>query len=226
MRPLLSATLLTLAVVGRLHAQTEEVLRTAFEGRTVRLRLDMPGSSQGVDVYPGTPRPIDFPRHAGRLKDFGTAIRRGDEALVTKVKVKVKDDLIEFHLGGGGYGTFGDETSADVSVSDTPKTEREKNLERDLQGVTDPEQKRRIREELDGLRKAREREDARNQAAAAVARETKEANIRQRRLEGGSRFNLRYKPRVPVSALTPEAVRAALAEYVDGVLIRYTIASP
>ena len=43
----------------------------------------------------------------------------------------------------------------------------------------------------------------------------KEANIRQRRLEGGSRFNLRYKPVVPAEALTPEGVMQALAEYVD-----------
>ncbi|MBA3344916.1 MAG: hypothetical protein H0T44_06375 [Gemmatimonadales bacterium] len=64
----------------------------------------MPGTEAGVDVYPGTPRPLDYPRHADRLKDFGTSIRSGEEAMVTKVKVKSKH--IEFQLDGGGTGPW------------------------------------------------------------------------------------------------------------------------
>src|SRR2546422_3548885 len=194
-------------------AQSDEALRPSFEGKTVRLKTEMPGTEAGVDVYPETAPPIDFPRHATRLKRAGTALRRGDEVLVTKVKVK--RDLIEFQLAGGGYGTFGDDDSPNVFVPSASKTEREKNLERDLEKTTDPAQRRRMREELDALRRDRERENARNQAEAAQAQQTKEANIRQRRLEGGSRFNLRYNPVVPSEALTPDGVMRALAEYVD-----------
>jgi len=194
-------------------AQSEDQLRTFFEGKTVRVKIEMPGTEDGVDVYPGTAHPIDFPKHATRLKRSGTALRRGDEVLVTKVKVK--KDLIEFQLGGGGYGTFGDDDSPNVFVPSAPKTEREKNLEKDLEKTTDPTQRRRMSEELDALRRDRQRENARNQAEAAQARQTKEANIRQRRLEGGSRFNLRYNPVVPSEALTPDGVMQALAEYVD-----------
>jgi len=96
-----------------------------------------------------------------------------------------------------------------------PKTEREKNLEKDLEKATDPTQRRKMSEELDALRRDRQRENARNQTEAAQAKQTKDANIRQRRLEGGSRFNLRYKPVVPSEALTPDGVMQALAEYVD-----------
>ncbi|MEO8030298.1 MAG: hypothetical protein ABI765_05590 [Gemmatimonadota bacterium] len=206
--------LLLLATTARAAtAQTEDQLRSYFEGRSVVARIEMPGSDDGVDVYPGTSQPIDFPRHASRLKRFGTAVHRGDELLITKVKVK--KDLIEFQLGGGGYGTFGDDASPDVSVPSAPRTEREKNLEKDVKHQSDPAKLRAMREELDALRKDREREDAHNQAAAAEASQIKEANIRQRRLEGGSRFNLRYKPVVPGSALTAESVMRALAEYVD-----------
>src|SRR3989449_8296093 len=194
-------------------AQSDEALRPSFEGKTVRLKIEMPGTEDGVDVYPGTAHPIDFPRHATRLKRAGTALRRGDEVLVTKVKVK--RNLIEFQLAGGGYGTFGDDDSPNVFVPSASKTEREKNLERDLEKTTDPAQRRRMREELDALRRDRERENARNQAEAAQAQQTKEANIRQRRLEGGSRFNLRYKPVVPPEALTPDALMQVLAEYLD-----------
>jgi len=194
-------------------AQSEEQIRAYFEGSSVRVKLEMPGTSQGVDVYPGRLQPIDFPRHASRLKRFGTAIRRGEGVLVTKVKLK--DDLIEFQLGGGGYGTFGDDASTHVSVPLASKTVREKNLERDIPRTTDPVQLRKLKEELDALKRAREREDARNRAEAVQAQQAKEANIRQRRLEGGSRFNLRYSPVVPPEAITPEGIMQALAAYVE-----------
>lgn len=194
-------------------AQSEDQLRSFFEGRSVVVKIEMPGSEAGVDVYPGTPRPIDFPKLASRLKQYGTALRRGDEVLVTKVKVK--QDLIEFQLAGGGYGTFGDDASSHVNVPFAPKTEREKTLEKQVDQTTDPAERRRLHDELDRLRSSRERENARNQARAAEAQQIKEANIRQRRLEGGSRFNLRYKPAVPADALSPQSVMDALADYVD-----------
>ena len=198
---------------GSLAAQSEAALKEYFEGRTVTPKLAMPGTENGVDVYPGSPRPLDYPRYADRLKDYGTSIKSGEPVTVTRIKVKSK--LIEFQLGGGGYGTFGDETSSNVSTASAPKTRREKNLEAELKRETDPVKKRAMKEELDELRAAREREDARNRSAVAEAQEHRKQNIRQRRLEGGSRFNLRYSDRVPADALTPDAVMAALAQYVD-----------
>jgi hypothetical protein len=211
-----SLALLIIAATAPLRparAQSEDQLRAFFEGRTIRVKIEMPGTEDGVDVYPGTAQPIDFPKHATRLKRAGAALRRGDEVLVTKVKVK--KDLVEFQLGGGGYGTFGDDDSPNIYVPSASKTEREKNLEKDLEKTTDPAQRRRMREELDALKRDRQREDARNHAEAAQAQQVKQANIRQRRAEGGSRFNVRYKPVVPPDALTPDGVMRALAEYVD-----------
>ena len=194
-------------------AQTEAILRRTLEGQQIRVRIDMPGSEQGVDVYPGTSQKVNYPQHAGRLKRFGTAIRSGDIAMITKIRLK--GDHLEVHLDGGGYGTFGDETSSDVYVPTLEKTEREKNLEKELDKATDPAVRRRLREELDSLRKERERQQARIRAEAAQAEAMKEANIRQKRLEGGSRFNLRYRDRVPVEELRPEAVMAALSDFVE-----------
>jgi hypothetical protein len=196
-----------------LSAQSEAALKKFFEGRTVTVRQAMPGTEEGVDVYPGTQRPLDYPKYANRLKEHGTAIRSGESALVTKIKVKAKH--IEFQLDGGGYGTMGDETSPNVSTAVAPKTRREKNLEAELKREADPVKKRAMREELDDLRREREREDARNRSAVAEAEEHRKQNIRQRRLEGGSRFNIRYQDQLPMEALTPNAVIAALSEYVD-----------
>ncbi len=213
---MLAARLLPLALCllpPALHAQSEAELKERFEGRPVSLKLAMPGTEDGVDLYPGTDKPLDYPRYASRLKNSGTAIRSGQSALVTKIRVK--SNLIEFQLDGGGYGTMGDETSSNVNVGSAPKTKREQNLEGELRRETDPARKRAMKEELDDLRREREREDARNRATVADAEEHKKENIRQRRIEGGSRFNLRYRDGVPQSARTAESVMQALAEYVD-----------
>ena len=213
MRPALILGVLLPACALPVAAQSEAVLRDYFEGRSVTLKQPMPGTEDGVDVYPGTSRPLDYPRYAKRLKDHGTAIRSGESAIVTKIKVKSKH--IEFQLDGGGYGTMGDETSSTVSTEPAPKTRREKNLEVEVKRETDPVRKRAMREELDDLRREREREDARNRAAVAEAQEHRKQNIRQRRLEGGSRFNIRYQDQMPAGALSPTSVMAALADYVD-----------
>lgn len=212
LRSLALAAVLLLAT-RPLSGQTETVLKEYFEGRMVSPKLAMPGTEDGVDVYPGSPRPLDYSRYANRLKEYGTAIRAGEPVTVTKVRMKSKH--IEFQLGGGGYGTFSDETSSTVSVPPAPITKREKNLDAELKRETDPGRKRALKEELDELKSAREREDARNRSALAEAQEHRKQNIRQRRMEGGSRFNLRYTDRVPREALTPEAVIAALRQYVD-----------
>ncbi len=196
-----------------LAAQTETVLKEYFEGMTVSPKLAMPGTEDGIDIYPGSPRPLDYPKYASRLKKFGTAIKAGEPVTVTKIRLKSKH--IEFQLGGGGYGTFGDETSSNVGTQAAPKTKREKNLEAEIPRETDPAKKRAMKEELDDLQAAREREDARNRSAVAEAEEHRKQNIRQMRLEGGSRFNIRYQDEVRSEALTPQSVMAALAQYLD-----------
>ena len=97
---------LMLTHITALSAQDEARLRRALEGKRVTVKIDMPASQEGVDVFPGSNRPIDFPKLSGRLKKYGVAVKEGESAMITKVKVK--DDLVELQLGGGGYGTSGD----------------------------------------------------------------------------------------------------------------------
>ena len=220
---LLALVELSLAPLA-LAAQDEGALRRYFEGRLVTVRLDMPGTEDGVDVNPGTSRPLDYPKYATRIKDYGIAIRNGASVMVTKLKVK--DKLIEFQLGGGGFGTFGDDDSPTVSVSAVAKTRRERDLEKAVKAEQDRDRKRDMERELDDLRQAREREDRRNEAIAATATEQKREHVRQRRLEGGSRFNLRYRNGVPASALTPEAITQALEKYVEFPGDRFSASTP
>jgi hypothetical protein len=211
--PRFAAWVVILASASPLAAQDETALKAQFEGRTVAVRMDLPATEDGVDVFPAATPPMDFSRYQSRVKRFGVAIRQGETAMVTRVKVKSK--LIEFQLGGGGYGTSGDQTDPSVGFTAAPKTERERNLERDVKDVRDPVVKRRMQDELDYLRSQREREDRRNRALVAEATERRRVFIQERRLAGGSRFNLRWRDAVPASALTPAGVEAALATYVD-----------
>lgn len=206
--------LLTLLPALPLVAQDEGALRTAFEGRTVTVLLDMPATSSGVNVHPERSQPIDFSQLASRLKDHGTAIRRGESVMVTKVRVKKSH--IEFQLGGGGYGTFGDEVAPAPGVVTAPqgKSRREEDLERQVRAETDRDKRRQLQRELDDLRRTRERENARLQVEQEQARQLAEANLRDRRLDAGSRFNVHYADAVPAAALTPAGLQAALAAYV------------
>ena len=193
-------------------AQNEAALKSYFEGRHVMVRFDMPGTSDGVNVFADGKRPLDFGAYREDLTKYGTAIHAGQPAMVTLVKVK--KDLIEFQLDGGGYGTFGDDTSTSVYMPLVEKSARERELEQRIREEDDRDRRRRLESELDELRETRERENRR----IATERDRDEAlkieRLAERRLAGGSRSNLRYQDHVP-AGMRPDDVMAALAEYVD-----------
>ena len=91
-------------------AQTEAQLKQAFEGQYVFVRMEMPATHKGVDLNPAREPSVDFSTYSARLREFGVALREGDRVMVTSVRVKKKN--IEFHLGGGGYGVWGDDSGS------------------------------------------------------------------------------------------------------------------
>ena len=44
-------------------AQSEAEMRDFFEGKSVRVKIDMPASQEGIDVFPDARRPLDFAGH-------------------------------------------------------------------------------------------------------------------------------------------------------------------
>jgi hypothetical protein len=207
---LIAAAILAHPVLA--SAQDEAAVRSALEGRRVTVTIDMPGSEDGVDIQADSSRPLDYQRYGERLKAYGTAIRAGETATVTLVKIK--KDLIEFQLGGGGFGTFSDDTSTSVPIRLVEKSERERTLEKTVRKEDDPRRRRELERELNDLRARREGENRRLEALRVAAEERKRARIADERLRGGSRFNLRYEGRVPPGITATEVV-AALASYVD-----------
>ena len=198
-----------------LRAQDEQALKDRFEGRKVAVKIDCPATNAGidVDVFPNGGSQLDYNSYAKRLKSYGVALKDGDSVLVTKVKAK--KDMIEFQLGGGGYGTAGDDTDTSVHFTPAPKSQRETDLEKAFDNEQDPKKKRLIKEELDTLRWQRERDDDRNRRKAEADAAARADLIHQKRLQGGSRFNLYFGSKLNPQDLTAERIMKALERWVD-----------
>jgi hypothetical protein len=212
-RPLVAAVVLSsLLAVPVVAARDYTYLKDVFEGRRVTVRIDMPATSDGVNVHVDSRRGLDVNEYRNNLRRYGVAIREGESVMVTLVKVK--SDLIEFQLGGGGYGTFFDDTDTSANIPYIGKSDRERSLERQVRDETDRNRRRQLERELDVLRDRRERENHRIRIERERISEYKEERLAFRRLQAGSRFNIRFRDRVPYD-LRPEDITDALAQYVD-----------
>jgi hypothetical protein len=206
-----AAALLTTCAAS-VAAQDETALKSYFEGRRITLRMDMPGSADGVDLQVDPPKSLDYKKYRENLKRYGIAINYGDSSRVTFIKVK--GNRIEVQIGGGGFGTFGDDTSTSSNIRLLEQTEREKTLETRVKDETDKHRKRALQRELNDLRDRRESENRILRAESDRIEEAKRQRIAEKRLQGGSRFNLRWSPKVPAT-IKPEDIEKALVEYVD-----------
>ena len=162
-------------------------LESYFLGKEVAVKLDMPGTQQGVDLNFDKSPALDWNSYSSRVKNFGVSLHKGDVARVTKFVVK--KDRIEFQLDGGGFGTAGDDSSTSVSPVSVAKSDYERDLEKQLAAATDAAKKRDLQHELDRERDRRKREEDRNKAEATYASQIKAQQVGEKRLHGGSRFN-------------------------------------
>ena len=194
-------------------AQNPDALSPYFEGKQVTVKIDMPATQKGVDIYPNRQPTLDAKSYGDRLKQFGVSLQKGDTTMVTKVKVN--KDNVEFQLGGGGYGTAGDNTDTSVHFTPADKSDREKELENQLSNETDPDRRRSLQRELDNVRRDRERRDAYNQARAQDDAARRTDQIGMKRQQGGSRFNIRVNTKAMGDSLTPQVIQDALAQYVS-----------
>ncbi len=191
----------------------QAALQSYFVGRQITLQIDMPGTAKGVDLRQDRDDPMDWKQYSSRLKEFGPAIRSGDRSTITTLVVK--KNLIEFQLDGGGFGTFWDDDSTTVTPYHVDKSNYEKQLERDLRNTTDPQRRRDLQRELDYARSRREREQRADDRAAQIASQMKTQQVADKRIRGGSRFNMRWNSAIPQDQLTPDAVMKMLEAYVD-----------
>ena len=202
-----------LAVAAPLCAQNADSVKSYFTGKQVVLKIDMPGTQKGVDLKFNQNPPMNWKDYSSRVKQFGAAIRKGATARVTSVVVK--GDMIEFQLDGGGFGTFGDDTQTKVDSKQVDKSDYEKTLEDQIANTDDPDKKAQLQRDLEREQAKRQREQQANDRSAQIASQAKAEQVAEKRAQGGSRFNLRWKGSIPQAQLTPEAIMKLLADYVD-----------
>jgi hypothetical protein len=193
--------------------QADSSLEGYFTGKQVVVKIDMPGSQKGIDLKFNKPSPMDWNDYSSRLKSDGISIHKGDVARVTKFVAK--SDMIEFQLNGGGFGTAGDDTNTVVATTAVPKSQYEKDLEKQIATATDAKKKQELQNDLNKERSRRGRTDAQNQNDAKIASQMKAQQVADERLQGGSRFNLRWQGSIPSDSRNPDAVMKLLADYVD-----------
>jgi hypothetical protein len=209
-RALFAAVVVVSASVSA-AAQEESVMRDFFEGKSVVIKMDMPATQQGVDIFPDARQAVDLKQYSQRVKSFGIAVKKGESVMITRVHVK--DKLIEFQLDGGGYGTFGDDTGS-VSTPSVPKSQREKDLEKGIKTEDDPYRKARMQRELDRAAHRRERQDAANKAASASATEAKRLGSPAIACTA-DRDSASVTTKASPSACGRTSVMRALSDYVD-----------
>jgi hypothetical protein len=202
-----------LAGVSGAAAQNPDALSPYFEGKQVTVKMDMPGTQKGVDIYPNRQPPLDAKSYGDRLKQFGVSLQRGETVMVTKVKVN--KDNVEFQLGGGGFGTAMDNSDTSVHFTPSGKSDREKDLENQISNESDPDRRRSLQRELDYVRSQRERRDRIDNARAQDDAERRTGQVAMKRQQGGSRFNIKLDARGMGDSLTPQVIQNALAEYVS-----------
>lgn len=196
-----------------LAAQNEEALRRFFEGRNVRVKMDLPATKEGMDVYWRQDPPVHMQTYSQRMRQFGPALRSGDSVAVTAVKVKGKN--IEFQLGGGGYGVAGDDTGS-VSVPSVPKSNREIELEKQISRESNSDNRDRLKRELARVRDQRESEERRQRARAKELEILKKQEIANLRMQAGSRINLWFQDgRLKESVPTPQELMQMLEDWID-----------
>ena len=202
--------LLTTLFVTSLGAQDEGTLKRFFESKQVRVKLDLPGTDDGVDLYPQREPVLDAGKYGQRRARHQIALRQGDLAMVTRVHVKGKN--IEFQLNGGGYSG----ASVAPSLPMVTKSRYERDLENDLKNTTDSRERSRIQSALSrerSRRYAEERERDRRQKQLEIEMRPE---FERRERDGGARFNLWFNDGYLKEAVpTPDHLMKLLADYVD-----------
>lgn len=186
-------------------------LGTAWEGKTVKAKIDFPATHEGVDLHMERERPFDTGSYDRRIRQYGVAVPAGQPIVLTKVKVK--DKSIELHLGEGGYGTFWNERET-PSVS-TNKSSRERSLESQLRSEKDSGRRRSIESNLRYERLQRERKEERERDPNSATNVARKQRVTAKRLAGGSRLNLKFESEAAAQAATAEQIQRLLAGYLD-----------
>lgn len=168
-----------------------------LQGRTVRLKVDMPGDDSGLDVVSGQ---MNIETQRARLAKYGAALRAGQRVAITLVKVK--GDHVEVQLGGGGFTNRQFLGLPGFDSVHWGMSAEEKRIRRDISSTRDAARKRRLESDYDRARRRR-------------VQPLRDKLEREERMRFGSRFNVRFANSKEASAIGAETMVNILHPYVD-----------
>ncbi|MGC4056018.1 MAG: hypothetical protein QM757_44995 [Paludibaculum sp.] len=193
-------SILFLCAAAMLSGQSPDAMEQRFQGRRVTVLVDMPGDDSGIDVYTREAPAGRGEEAATRLSKYGIALRRGQEAAVTLVKVK--GDHIEFQLDGGGFTNRQLLGLPGYDSVHWGTSEEERRIRSSLMGTRDKERRRRLESEYDRVRRRR-------------VRPLREQLEREQRAQHGSRFNIRFGSERAAAAVRADELTEILRPYVE-----------
>jgi hypothetical protein len=192
--------------------QAQASLIKAFIQKDVTLKMDMPATDKGVEVLADKQNSTNAGKNLKRLETFGRAIRSGDTAKVTSIRVTKDEICVELDGGGlpesilGGAGL----RPARTRASSTESAAMNRINRAGNSSPRDMEQEHsRVKYES----AERKHNDAR--AAAAYEAWRKEATERARAAGPymGSRFVIKFDGR-DTASVTADELKRILADYV------------
>jgi hypothetical protein len=167
MRRYVFLTTITLALCASVIAQQdsgEQLIKKALEGREVLVKMDLPAVETGITMtFDDAKVSYDEAAYKKLIREYGPAISSGTRARITEVRVSGRG--IEIDLNGGGSPErdwFVGNVRLEAPVP-LPRSDREIQLERQIQSETNPSIISSMRNDLDSLRAARINQDAQNQ---------------------------------------------------------------
>jgi len=89
--------------VATASAQSERTLNRYFEGKQVTLRIAIPRTRHGVDVYPERAQPLDIGDYTKRLSESGALYNRGEKASIKRLEVHSDRINVIFAANSTGF---------------------------------------------------------------------------------------------------------------------------
>ncbi len=174
----------------------EDRIKRSLEGRQMLVKMDMPASDIGVNVFVDNSEvTLDADNYKKLVKDSGVSIRQGSRPRITGVKFA--GGGIELELDGGG--SPGRDWVVGRVVLDQPapvaKSDRELELERRLPAETTSAAIAFVRSDLDAERMRRLEQDERNRAAFGRALALRNEYIAENRKNWGSKLRIIIRSR-------------------------------
>lgn len=186
-------------------------IRRALEGRFVVTKMDLPAIETGVEmIFDDANVSYDDAAYKRMVKDNGVAVKKGSRAKITGVRISPKG--IEIDLDGGGSPAR-DWVVRGVTLTDnlpSPKSERELDLERQLQAEPNSLY---IKTEIEYERQRRLVQDDRNREAFARISRLRSEYIEENRKAWGSKLIIVVRSRKPT--VTMREMMKSLSQYVE-----------